>query len=410
MTNSTAAAPGSFGGFPVRPNLAHLDARALPKDLPERLQERIEEAKRELASPFVGVTTNGAPLPGLFSLTSTGVSTQPIVDAARAFLASVGDAQRAAVRRAIDSSDWRAWLNPEMYLLRHGLLLESLDTAGREAALEVVRASLSRSGFDTVRNLMRLNELLKELTGNVEGLGEWLYYLTIFGEPSATEPWGWQLDGHHININCLVLGDQIVLTPTMLGAEPVYGDRAPYLGIREFDAELHSGLQLMHALSPAQRDDAVLFPSIQSKDLPPDRYDYANGRQKAHALRDNVVIPYEGTRASAFDTSQRGALMEVIESHLRMVRPGHDAIRLEEIRHHLDDTHFAWMGGYGADDVFYYKVHSPVLLIEFDMHKGIFLSNDEPQRFHIHVVIRTPNGNDYGKDLLRQHYAATPHP
>jgi hypothetical protein len=26
-------------------------------------------------------------------------------------------------------------------------------------------------------------------------------------------------------------------------------------------------------------------------------------------------------------------------------------------------------------------------------------------REHIHVVVRTPNGNDYGKDLLRQHYA-----
>lgn len=26
-----------------------------------------------------------------------------------------------------------------------------------------------------------------------------------------------------------------------------------------------------------------------------------------------------------------------------------------------------------------------------------------PTRDHIHVVVRTPNGNDYGKDLLRQH-------
>jgi hypothetical protein len=27
-----------------------------------------------------------------------------------------------------------------------------------------------------------------------------------------------------------------------------------------------------------------------------------------------------------------------------------------------------------------------------------------PGRLHIHSLIRTPNGNDYGKDLLRQHY------
>jgi hypothetical protein len=55
------------------------------------------------------------------------------------------------------------------------------------------------------------------------------------------------------------------------------------------------------------------------------------------------------------------------------------------------------MGGFGDNDVFYCKVHSPVLLIEFDLHKGVFLNNDEPKKFHIHVVVRTPNGKDYGR-------------
>lgn len=33
-----------------------------------------------------------------------------------------------------------------------------------------------------------------------------------------------------------------------------------------------------------------------------------------------------------------------------------------------------------------------------------------PTREHVHTVVRTPNGNDYGKDLLRQHYERHPHP
>ena len=74
------------------------------------------------------------------------------------------------------------------------------------------------------------------------------------------------------------------------------------------------------------------------------------------------------------------------------------------MRRHLGETYFAWMGGYDDDSVFYYRVHSPVLLIEFDHQAGIALDNDEPSRNHIHTVVRTPNGNDYGKDLLRQHY------
>ncbi|MDT7608720.1 MAG: hypothetical protein QOG96_3223 [Pseudonocardiales bacterium] len=50
-------------------------------------------------------------------------------------------------------------------------------------------------------------------------------------------------------------------------------------------------------------------------------------------------------------------------------------------------------------------MHSPVMLIEYDNHPGIFLDNAEPERFHVHTIVREPHGNDYGKDLLAQHYA-----
>jgi hypothetical protein len=51
-------------------------------------------------------------------------------------------------------------------------------------------------------------------------------------------------------------------------------------------------------------------------------------------------------------------------------------------------------------------------MIEFD-HQGPAnlreLLGDKPTRQHIHAVVRTPNGNDYGKDLLRQHYSMHAH-
>ena len=75
---------------------------------------------------------------------------------------------------------------------------------------------------------------------------------------------------------------------------------------------------------------------------------------------------------------------------------------------------FAWMGGFSEGSVFYYKVHSPVILIEFDHQSPAGLRHintpGKPNREHIHAVVRTPNGNDYGKDLLRQHYEKHPHP
>jgi hypothetical protein len=67
------------------------------------------------------------------------------------------------------------------------------------------------------------------------------------------------------------------------------------------------------------------------------------------------------------------------------------------------------MGGTDEDGVFYYRIHSPVILIEFDHQRGIAFDNDTPSRHHIHTVVRTPNGNDYGRDLLRQHHARFDH-
>ena len=77
-------------------------------------------------------------------------------------------------------------------------------------------------------------------------------------------------------------------------------------------------------------------------------------------------------------------------------------------------TWFAWIGGTDDSSVFYYRIHSPVILIEFDHQRPAnlaFLAKDRklPTQQHIHVVVRTPNGNDYGKDLLRQHYQQHPH-
>src|SRR6185295_8430680 len=76
---------------------------------------------------------------------------------------------------------------------------------------------------------------------------------------------------------------------------------------------------------------------------------------------------------------------------------------------HLSDTHFCWIGGFSEESPFYYRVQSPVTFIEFDHHAGVFLTNAEPAKFHVHTIVRTPNGNDYGFDLLRQHYKHAPH-
>jgi hypothetical protein len=220
--------------------------------------------------------------------------------------------------------------------------------------------------------------------------------MSVMGTPSADGPWGWQIDGHHLIVNCFVLGDQIVMTPMFLGSEPVAAHEGPYAGTRVFQAEERGGLALMRALTPEQRRQATI-----AAELP--------GEVFTAAFRDNFELKYEGIRGDVLSSGQQRLLLDVLETYVGRIRPGHAAIRLGEVKRHFAETHFAWMGGADEDSVFYYRIHSPVILIEFDHQRGIAFDNDTPSRHHIHTVVRTPNGNDYGRDLLRQHHARFDH-
>ena len=381
----------------MRPRHRHIGAAGhLDPALPPRLQELLQRGKQEAAAPFTGLTTDGTARPGLFPLHRTGVSLAPVIAAGEEFLAALSPAERDTASFPIDSDAWREWSNIHPYLMRHGVSLRDLSDLQRDAALGLVRESLSASGFTTARNVMKLNDHIRELTGRPEEYGEWYYWLSIFGTPSPEQPWGWQIDGHHLIINCFVLADQIVLTPQFLGSEPVVATSGQYAGTRVFEAEEAKGFALMHALSPEQQAQATI-----SKDLPMEVF--------AAAYRDNLTLNYQGIPYDRLTPNQQSLLLDLINVYVGRIRPGHAEIRLDEVKAHLHETWFAWMGNCDAASPFYYRIHNPVILIEFDHQRGIALDNDEPSRNHIHTLVRTPNGNDYGKDLLRQHYEQHDH-
>jgi hypothetical protein len=373
-----------------------VSARARQAELPPQLVKYVEVGESLVAEPFKGITIDGSLRPGLFPIQKTGITTAPITGAAQAFLASLSGAQRARALFGLESDAWRRWSNIHPFLMRHGVCLDEMSPAQREAALALVRESLSVQGFQTARDVMRLNELVLAITGSHAEYGEWLYWMSIMGTPDADGPWGWQIDGHHLIVNCFVLADQVVMTPMFLGSEPVAASEGPYAGTRVFRAEEQGGLALMRALTPEQRGRATI-----AADLP--------GEVFTAAFRDNFELKYEGIRADGLSSGQQRLLFEVLETYVGRIRPGHAAVRLDEVKRHVAETHFAWMGGADEDSVFYYRIHSPVILIEFDHQRGIAFDNDAPSRHHIHTVVRTPNGNDYGRDLLRQHHARFDH-
>lgn len=387
---SAAVAPFAFGQEQSRVTMAE-QFRQMSEDY---------EAKG-LADPFVGITTNGRPLPDLFEIAPTGISTEPVRYAAEKFIASLSSVQLAHTMFPIDDAKWRKWMNQHFYLSQ-GLCFQEMSGTQKDLAFGLMRASLSQSGFELTRNIMRLNETLAELSDDHEFLGEWLYYVSIFGKPSATEPWGWQLDGHHAIINYSVLGDQVVMTPHFFGSEPVKAPSGKYKGLTILQQEQSDGLAMLKALSGAQQKQAVL------------NFSKTGNNNLTEAFKDNVVLDYAGARASGFDSSTKRRLADLVHLYISNMPDGQARVKMDQVTKHMDDTWFAWVGDSKPESAFYYRVQSPVILIEFDHQRPANLRKfaadpNKPTQQHVHCVVRTPNGNDYGKDLLRQHYLAHPH-
>lgn len=375
----------------------------------ERVQELFNQWNALGKEPFKGVTVDGMIKPGLFSLQPEQAPTFSMVEAASTLLLRLTPSQRDKMIFPVQSDIWRKWQNTEIYVEDYGLRLDEVTKVIREGVVAVLSASLSARGLKKSLSVMRLNGFLGELIGSPEVLGEWSYNFCIFGRPSTTEPWGWQLFGHHLSLNCLVVGEQMVLTPCFLGAEVVYEDQGTSAGTNLFEDEERLGLELMRSLSPSLQSNALVARSMKGGDLPPGRWHFADHLHLGGAYQDNRIVPMEGLSGDRLTKIQKRNLTDLIEAYIAPLPDGPRAARLLQIERHLDETHFCWIGGYGEEEAFYYRIQSPVIFIEFDHHSGLFLTNEKPEKFHVHTIVRTPNGNDYGIDLLRLHYAQAHH-
>jgi len=352
--------------------------------------------KKALAEDFLGIRSTKGIQSGLFNINKSGIDTAPIVNAANNYLNTLSMPEKIRTQFAIDDPEWRKWFNVDNGIyVRQGLSLKEMSVEQRTAAREILNVSLSAKGLELSQNIMKTDKTLSEINNNAEHLDEDLYFITIMGIPSATEPWGWQLDGHHLVINFFILGDQIVMTPTFLGAEPAITTTGKYQGNKVLQDEQNLGLSFMNSLSSKEQKKARV------------EYNKVEDNMVAAAHKDNLILDYAGLNGKELSAEQQKSLIELISLYVGNVNDGHARVKMDEVIEHINETWFSWVGGVDSDSVFYYRIHSPVILIEFDHQRPVGtsrLNNSKiPIKDHIHVIIRTPNGNDYGKDLLKQH-------
>lgn len=370
-----------------------------------------------------GVTADGKVVDDLFTIHSTGVSTDKLVKAAQAFLDGLSAKERKSCTFDIDADEWTAWSNVDGYD-RKGVRMGDLTDKKRDLGYALLGVALSADGLTQTRNIMKLNQFLGDSNGgNQKTLTEGHYFFTFMGTPSTTKPWGFQYEGHHVAINYFVLGDQVVMTPTFMGSEPT---TATYKGekIALFRPETTAGLAMIRSLTKAQLAKAVSSQANGNEDM------------KAGAGSDNLKLAYEGLRGSELTSAQREKLLDVARVYIGYINEGHAEVKLTEVEKHLDDTYFYWMGETKDTSAFYYRIHSPVVLIEYDAQAPLFyheassaspsasasasasassngggppggggmgMGGGTPSQEHIHTIIRTPNGGDYGVDLLKLH-------
>jgi hypothetical protein len=357
-------------------------------------------------SEFRGVTEDGALREGMYPLTPAEAGEEApvaaMVAAASDLLAALDDEGRKRISFAVDAVEWQTWANPEFLQFDTGLRLDLQPAEVREKALALMRASLSPEGYDLAHAMMLINGFLGEVVDLTTVLNEFSYNIALYGEPDLRAPWGWQLFGHHCAVNCLVVEGRMVVSPVFLGAEPDEIDDGPHAGLADVFADrIDLGLALMAALPEEQRRALTVFEQMVDPAMPPGRVHPGDERHLAGAFQDNRVIPFEGVRVAEMPPAAQEKARQIAASFVRLLPEGPRAARLREIEAHLDETWFSWIGGSALGDVFYYRLQSPVLIAELDHHCGVFLDYDTPQPFHIHTVLRTPHGNDYGRAWAR---------
>jgi hypothetical protein len=304
-------------------------------------------------------------------------ATQKAVAAARAFLGTLDTRQRAIVKVDLNKTTRSKWSNlpsaPGFTSLRNGIRMAELNASQQRAALALVAATLSDSGYQKVLNIVKAEEIR---TGSL-GQQSAEYQIAILGEPSTTEPWMIQFGGHHLAINITVVGAQNVLTPSHTGTEPATFSLNGRM-IRPLGNENDKGFALINALNPEQRRQAILNYQVADTVFGPGR--------------DEEVIQPEGVRAANLNATQQAMLVDLIKEWVSILNDASASAKMAEIQSNLANTYFAWSGPTTNGSPAYFRIQGPAVQIEYAPQDG---TTD-----HIHTYYRDPI-NDYGAKLIK---------
>ncbi len=272
--------------------------------------------------------------------------------------------------------------------MRGGLPMRDMRQDQRALAFALLSTGLSHTGLVTATQIMSLEQVLWELENHSPKRSPEMYYLSIFGEPGS-KAWGWRVEGHHLSINFTVADGKVTSgTPLFFASNPAEVLEGPRKGLKVLAAEEDQARALVKSLSDEQKKQTVI-----ADKAPRDILTAAESEVKA--------LEEEGIAYSALDESQQKALRDLIDVYVHRVRPeiADDEMKAIEAAG-MDQIKFAWAGEFEDKTPHYYRIQGPTFLLEY--------ANTQNGANHVHAVWRDFKG-DFGRDVLREHYAASPH-
>ncbi|HEX2854779.1 MAG TPA: DUF3500 domain-containing protein [Opitutaceae bacterium] len=306
-----------------------------------------------------------------------------MLDAAQKFLGSLAPEQAKQATYPLTDPERENW--NFVPLARQGLPFKQMNPAQHDLALALLRTGLGQRGIARATAIMSMELVLKELENGAARRDPTLYFVTVFGTPSASQSWGWRFEGHHLSFNFTVVdGSHVFFAPSFIGSNPAEVLAGPRKGERVLGEEDDLGRALLKSLDDAQRKEATIAEKAPAEII-------TLNHKRAEPLTPT------GIAASRLTPAQRGQLLELVKVYLARWRPELAEETLAKINAaDADKITFAWAGAVERGTANYYRIQGPTFLIEFD--------NTQNNANHIHSTVRDFKG-DFGHDLLAEHYA-----
>jgi hypothetical protein len=315
-------------------------------------------------------------------------ATEEMAAAAKNFLLALTPEQREKARFEFGDDERKNW----HYIPRprKGLPIQEMTQEQRLLAHALLSTGLSHRGYAKAVSIMSLEQVLAVLENDTEGKkrNPELYFVSIFGTPGGTEPWGWRFEGHHLALNFTTAGNAAPsLTPSFYGTNPGEVKTGPRAGTRILGQEEDLGRALVTSLTEEQRKAAIL-PGDAPKEIFND------------PKRVDPTKP-EGISQSQLTPEQTATLTKLVKEYLFSRRPDVAAEEWAKIeKAGLGTLHFAWMGKMEAGQPHYYRVQGGSFVLEYD--------NTQNDANHVHSIWRDFD-HDFGADFLKAHLEAA-HP